>query len=258
MALATLVLIWRWFLPRRAAPLACAALAPGVVYLYAVYPLSLLALSGVVLLRYLDRDERVAGFAGGIAALAYPLGLALVPVVAVVSLWRRRSVPGTVRRALFLLGPAFLACIAIVTLQRMQTGRWTAYFDVANEYGGLHNPATTITDWLTVLWRSSNPFGYSLVPIWQLLLVTGLLVAVTVAVIHRRAAGAVALLAWCVGVWFVPLLQSRQSLWRSEAALVLLAPLLALLPRPAVWAAVAALAVAAFGLAHEFFVGGLI
>jgi hypothetical protein len=253
-AAATLVLLSRWFLPRRAGPLACAAFAPGVVYLYAVFPLSLVSLAAVVFLRHLDRKPRLAGCAGGIAALAYPLGLILVPVVALVHVVQRRGSP---RRWLVLAGPAVACGVGILVAQRLQTGRWTAYFDLANTYGGLHDPVTSFTDWLTVLRQAANPFGYALVPIWQLLLVTVLLVLVA-AVAIRRGARTVPLLVWCVGVWFVPLLQSHQSLWRTEAALVLLAPLLALLPGPLVWAAAAALVVAAFGVAHEFFAGTLV
>lgn len=258
-AAATLVLLWRWFLPHRLGPLACAAFAPGLVYLYAVFPLSVLTLAAVVFLRYLDRNPRAAGAAGAAAALTYPLGLALVPVVTLVHLWQRRRSSGLVARGLVLAGPALVAGAAIVVAQRLQTGRWTAYFDLANTYGGLHDPVTTLTDWLTVLRQAANPFAYALVPVWQLLLVTALLAITVVAVLVKRGGRReLVLLAWCIGVWFVPLLQSHQSLWRTEAALVLLAPLLALLPRPLVWATAAALVVAGYGVAHEFFAGTLV
>jgi hypothetical protein len=85
-----------------------------------------------------------------------------------------------------------------------------------------------------------------------------LLAAGAVVAAKKHGAREIALLAWCVGVWFVPLVQSQQSLWRSEAALVLLTPLLAMLPRRLVWAAAAALLLTAFGIAHEFFAGTLI
>lgn len=256
---ATLVLLWRWFLPRRFGPLACAAFAPGLVYLYAIFPLSLLTLAAVVFMRFLDRNPRQAGAAGAVAALAYPLGVVLVPVVTLVHLWQRRHSRGLVARGLVLAGPALACGAAIVVAQRLQTGRWTAYFDLANTYGGLHDPVTTLTDWLTVLRQAANPFAYALVPVWQLLLVTALLAIVAVAVvIRRRGRREIALLAWCIGVWFVPLVQSHQSLWRTEAALVLLAPLLTLLPRPLVWVAAAALVVAGYGVAHEFFAGTLV
>jgi len=140
--------------------------------------------------------------------------------------------------------------------QRLQTGTWTAYAKVAGSYGGLHNPVTSVTDLLHTLVHASNPFAYALAPIWQFLLVTVMLAAAVTAAIRSRERPE--LVAWCVGVWFVPLLQTGQSLWRSEAALVLMAPLLSLLPRRAVWLAAVALAVLAYGLAHEFFAGTLI
>jgi len=254
-AAATLVLAWRWFLPRRAAPLACAAFVPGLVYLYAIYPLSLLTLAVVVFVRYLGRNDLVAGLAGGVAALTYPLGLVLVPLLAVVHVFERRR---PLSRLLVLAGPAVASGIGLLVAQRLQTGRWTAYFDVAKEYGGLHDPVTTITDWLTVLRHASQPFDYAMVPIWQFLLVTLLLATAVVVAILRRDRRDLPLVVWCLGVWFVPLIQSHQSLWRSEAALVFLAPLLAPLPRAVVWAAAGGLVVAAFGVAHEFFAGTLI
>lgn len=257
-AAATLVLLWRWFLRPRGATLAYAGFAPGLVYLYAIFPLSLLTLAAVVFLRQLDRDRRVAAGAGVVAALAYPLGLALVPIVAVVrAVQTRRSRP-PVRYVIAVAGPAVLAGAGFVLAQRLQTGRWTAYFDVANSYGGLHDPITSITDWAKVLWSASNPFDYSLVPVWQFFFVTVLLAVVTVLTIRARRSEDAVILAWCIGVWFVPLLQSHQSLWRSEAALVLLAPLLRLLPRRLTWAVAAVLVVAGFGVAHEFFAGTLI
>jgi hypothetical protein len=254
---ATLVLLWRWFLPRQAAPLACAAFAPGFVYLYSVFPLSLLTLAGVVFLRHLGRNDRLAGLAGAAAAVAYPLGMALVPIVALADVRHRRR-PHPILRLVILAGPVVIAATALLAVQRLQTGRWTAYFDVAREYGGLHDPLTTITDWLTVLWRSSGPFGYSLAPVWQLIFVTVLLAAVAIVVTRHRGIREIVLLVWCIGVWFVPLMQSQQSLWRSEAALVLLAPLTALLPRPVAWTAAGGLIVLGWAVAHEFFAGTLI
>ena len=255
-ALATLVLVWRWFLPRRVPPLLCAAFAPGLVYLYAIFPLSLLTLTGTVFLRNLDRRRWLAAAAGVVAALAYPLGVVLVPLVAVVYAVRGRHTREAVGDVAVLAGPALVAGLLFVLVQRLQTGSWTAYADVAGTYGGLHDPVTSVTDQLHVLADASNPFGYSLAAVWQFLLVTVLLAASTVAAIRRRRDAE--LVAWCIGVWVVPLLQTGQSLWRSEAALVLMAPLLALLPRRIVWAATVALIVVAYGVAHEFFAGTLI
>ncbi len=249
---ATLLLLWRWFLRGRLGALACAAFAPGVVYLYAVYPMSLFALASVVFVRLLEREHRAAGIAGAVAALAYPIGMVLVPVLALVSARRR------LERIVLVAGPAVVAGLALLLVQRLQTGRWTAYFDVADTYGGLHEPAETLWTWLRVLWRSSGPFGYTLAPVWQLLLVTVLLLAVAAAVARHHDPRDIALLAWCVGVWIVPLLQPGQSLWRSEAALVLLMPLLVRLPKPFAWATAVALVVVGFALAHGYFAGTLV
>lgn len=257
-AAGTLVLLWRWFLDRRIDALACAAFAPGVVYLYAVYPMSLFALTSVVFVRLLERNRRSAGLVGAVAALAYPIGMVLVPLVALMYVLRLRTPRARIERAVLLAGPAVAGGLAFLLAQRLQTGRWTAYFDVANNYGGLHEPAQTFWTWIRVLWHSKGPLGYTLAPVWQLLLVTVLLVAAATAVGRRLGAREATLLTWCVGVWLVPLLQPGQSLWRSEAALVLITPLLARLPRPVTSTAAFALAVVAFALAHDFFAGNLV
>jgi Gpi18-like mannosyltransferase len=257
-AAATLVLLWRWFLRRRVDALACAAFAPGVVYLYAVYPMSFFALSSVVFVRLLERRRSYAGLVGAVAALAYPIGMVLVPAVALVHASRAQGARARVTRSVLLAGPAVAAGLALLVAQRLQTGSWTAYFDVADNYGGLHEPAATWWTWLRVLWHSSGPFGYTLAPVWQLVLVTILLVAVVAVVATRLDLRDAALLLWCVGVWLVPLLQPGQSLWRSETALVLITPLLARLPRPLAWTAAVALAVVGFALAHGFFAGTLV
>jgi Gpi18-like mannosyltransferase len=251
-AAVTLLLLWRWFLCRRFGALACAAFAPGAVYLYAVYPMSLFALASVVFVRLLERGHRAAGIAGAVAALAYPIGMVLVPVVAFVHARRRPA------RAALLAAPAMVAGVALLIAQRLQTGSWTAYFDVADNYGGLREPAGTFWTWLRVLWQSSGPFGYTLAPVWQLLLVTVLLLAVVAAVVRHHDERGIALVVWCAGVWIVPLLQPGQSLWRSEAALMLLMPLLARMPRPFAWTAAVALVVVGFALAHGFFAGTLV
>jgi len=257
-AAATLVLLWRWFLRRRIGALACAAFAPGVVYLYAVYPMSLFALTSVVFVRLLERERRSAGIVGAVAALAYPVGMVLVPLVALMYAARRPTARARVERAVVLAGPAVVAGLALVLVQRLQTGHWTAYFDVADNYGSPHEPLQTFWTWVRVLWHSSGPLGYTLAPVWQLLLVTVLLVSVVALAAKRLDARDTTLLVWCIGVWLVPLLQPGQSLWRSEAALVLITPLLARLPRPFAWAAALALAVVAYGLAHDFFAGNLV
>ena len=258
-AAATLILLWRWFLAGRLDALGCAAFAPGLVYLYAVYPLSLFALAGVIFIRLLERDRRTAGVAGAAAALSYPLGLVVVPLLAIVQARHAAGVGMRVRRAAVLGGPALVAGAALVLAQRVQTGRWSAYFDVAGTYGGLHDPFTTYGDWLRVIRRASGPFGYTLAPVWQLLVTTLLLgAAAAFAVTRRRDPTASLLFVWCATVWFVPLVQTGQSLWRSEAGLVLLAPLLVFRRRWITWTALLALLVTAFGVAHAFFAGNLI
>jgi hypothetical protein len=85
---ATLLLLWRTFLNRRATPAAIgcllyAAFAPGQIYGYAIFPLSMLVFFTILHLWLLWRGRYgLAGLAGAAAALSYPIGVMLVPVSA--------------------------------------------------------------------------------------------------------------------------------------------------------------------------------
>ena len=85
-AAATLVLLWWTFLRRDAGVAALGALvyaawAPGQIYHYAVFPLSMLAFFTVAHLWLAQRGHYAgAGLTGAVAVLTYPLGLVLVPV----------------------------------------------------------------------------------------------------------------------------------------------------------------------------------
>jgi hypothetical protein len=85
---ATIVLLWATFFERRvdraaAGALVYAAFAPGQIYHYAIFPLSLLALCSVAFMWLLYRGRVVAaGIAGAVATLTYPTGVVLAPVAA--------------------------------------------------------------------------------------------------------------------------------------------------------------------------------
>src|SRR5438874_5123279 len=87
-AAGTLVLLWNTFFGRRISvtvlgAFVYAAFAPGQIYDYAIFPLSMLAFFTVLHLWFLQRGRWVAaGLAGAVAALSYPLGVLLVPVSA--------------------------------------------------------------------------------------------------------------------------------------------------------------------------------
>jgi hypothetical protein len=255
-ALATLALVWRIacaYLPLggAVAALAYAACAPGQVYHYAAFPLSMLACFTLLHLWALERRAwAAAGAAAAAAALVYPLGvtLALVALVWVGATERRRGAPAAALASL----PAVLAVALVAAVQRVQTGRWDAYLKVQAKYGhGLHDP-------FTQTWRSVAAADTKSV---QTVVLTVVLATVLVdlAIRWRAAPRLDRLLAlWAVVTWAVPLTQANLSLWRSQAALLPLALLVGRLPRALAAAAVVAAAGVAVPMALLFFHNRLI
>jgi len=258
---ATLVLLWLTFLERRAAvALAYAAVAPGVVYDYAIYPLSLLAFCTVACLWFLHRERwALAGAAGAGAVLAYPIGLTL-PLVAVV--WIVLTVDRRRLRAIAsaAAGPV-LAVLTLVVVQRIQTGHWDAYLKVQAKYGhGLHEPFGQVWNALVPLTRG-DPFTRANAPALQTLLVSAVLLAVLLQLgLRRREAmrldGLIAL--WAVVAWTLPLTATHLSIWRSQAALLPLAVLARRLPRPLAIAFAVCAAAVAVPVALLYFDGRLV
>jgi hypothetical protein len=262
---ATLVLLWFTFLEARltwgsAAVLAYAACAPGLIYDYAIYPLSMLAFFTVAYLWCLYRGRwLLAGAAGAAAVLAYPIGLVL-PVVAVV--WIALTVDRGRGRAIVssVAGPA-LAVLVLSVVQRVETGRWDAYLKVQAKYGhGLHEPLGQIWNALVPLTRG-EPFTRANAPALQTLLVSAVLLAALVQLaVRRREAtrldGLIAL--WAVTAWVLPLTAAHLSIWRSEAALLPLALLVGRMPRPVSIGFAAAAAVVAVPVAVLYLHGRLV
>jgi hypothetical protein len=234
---ATIVLLWATFLERRTGATAVAALVfaaftPGVVYHYAVFPLSLLALSTIGCLWFLVRGRwLLAGAAGAVAVLSYPLGVVLFPVAAVWILLERR-VPARerLRRVASSCGPMVGALLVFALDQRLETGRWNAYYLVQEKYG--HEWQSPLAAWWHAITTVSGA-GAAAIAV-QTALVTVALGAVLVhAVARRRTLDRTdeLLLLWAVGTWVVPLSQSVVALQRTQAALLPLAVLVARLPR---------------------------
>jgi 4-amino-4-deoxy-L-arabinose transferase-like glycosyltransferase len=245
---ATLSLLWRTFLARTAAAaagsgaaavgaLAYAAFAPGQIYGYAVFPLSMLAFFTVAHLWCLWRERFVlAGLAGAAAALSYPIGVLLAPVAAI-WLLSDRSVPwwARVRRAAVASGLIAAGFALLLLVQWAQTGRWDAYFLVHEKYAhGFDNPLASV-------WNDVHYFfeGWGLildqVPRIQTVFVAVVLVSVLVAMAMRRATWTrlhLLLVLWAVVTWAFPLTQANISPYRAHAALLPLAVLVRDLPRP--------------------------
>jgi hypothetical protein len=263
-AAAALVLLWHSFLRDLATfaavvGLVYAAWAPGQVFDYAVFPLSMLFFFTVLFMHFLAADRwALAGLAGAGAVLVYPIGIALA-VVAAIWLLRVRS-RDRLREAGWIL-PMPLALLTVFAVMRAQTGRWSAFFDVQRTYDhGLRDPLGVV--WNAWLLAQRTPVvTQDYVGAWQTLLVSAVLVAVLLhAVWRRRAAsrGDALFLLWACIAWALPLTQDHVSTWRSQAALAPLAVLVARLPAAVGVAAAGAAIVVSVPMAHLFFTGRLI
>jgi hypothetical protein len=265
-AVAALVLLWRAFL-RDMPPVAAAgglifaAIAPGLVYRYAVYPLSMFVFLTVAYLALLVRERwAAAGLVGAVALITYPIGVTL-PVVA--AAWIILTYRHDRTRAVALAAaPAPVAGALLVLAQRAQTGRWTAFFDVQSHYGaGLHDPIGITWNSFLVVYRDDHPFGHYRAGELQTLIVA-VIVATVLAnyVVRRRTTNRVdhLLVIWAAVTWAFPATQANVSLWRQNAALTPLAILITRLPRPVQAAAILAAAAIAVPIAWLYFQNRLV
>jgi hypothetical protein len=262
---AALLLLWRLFLGKLPALAAIGGLlyagwAPGQVYDYAVYPLSMLLVFTVAFLYCLGRRRwLLAGLAGACAALTYPLGVTLALAAAVwITLARQRH---RVWAIVLSCGPPLLALLAVLSVQWIQTGRWTAYFDVERTYEhGLHDPIGAVTNAL-ILWGRTQSFETENVKGLQTLIVSAVLLAVLLhAIVRRRNLAQFDLLVviWALVTWAVPLTQGNISVQRSQAALAAIAVLVARLPRTLLVASVVLAVAISVPVASLYFDGLLI
>jgi hypothetical protein len=261
--LGTIVLLWLTFFRRRASmagagALAYAAFAPGQVYDYAVFPLSMLAFFTVAHLWLLTRGRWViAGLAGAVAAATYPLGTLVIPAAAIWLLAvQRRLRPIAVVCGLALLGPALL-----VLVQAVQVGHADAYLLVQEKYGhGLRDPLGPVINAAYAVVRRS-PFDLASAPDVQTLFVALVLACVLVELAVRRASATradVLVGLWAALTWTVPNLETNLSIYRSQAALLPLSLLVRRLPRPMIAVAIAVAVWLSISMTQLFLHGRLI
>jgi hypothetical protein len=241
--IATILLIWWTFLDRRLSvaaigALAYAAFAPGVVYDYAVFPISMLAFSTVLFLWLVDRGRWIAaGLAGAVAGLTYPIGaiIAVPAVIWILLVPRDDTLRERVRRAGLVGGLSLLGPLILVFVQWWDVGRWDAYFLVQAKYGhSLRNPIDTVLDAIDKIVHGP-PFAMAKAPSLQTVLVAVVLVCVLVEVVRRRRVTPqvdVLILLWAAVSWVLPHAQGNISIYRSQAALLPLALLVRRLPVP--------------------------
>lgn len=263
-SLGTLLVLWRAFLVGRPAlrgdpggrprgpalgaslALCYAAFAPGLVYNYAEFPLSLVTFCTVCSLALAHRGRWIwAGIAAGVAALAYPVGLAVAPACA---LWALAEPGARVGRRVWHAVAAALPAVAAMAVffaaERLQTGRWNSYLLVQERFHHrLGDPFVRIVHVLHGFVHSpfvARPSYSSLdllsgAPVLQELLVAFVVVCTVVELLLRRGPDLRndALIAlWAVLAWGLLWIASGVNAYRGDLALLPVAILVRRLPWP--------------------------
>jgi hypothetical protein len=248
----TVYALWVWFLrdspvPRALACLVIAACFPGVVYLQALFPMSMLTLLTVVMIRLgLRRRWWWAGGVAGVAGFVYPIGIVLVPAIILwVLLVRRDARP---RRRAVLAGSlgafAAVGTLAVFVIDQIEVGSWHASITMQKLLGTtLLNPIESFVDivvressWVQRFPDSRGVAG----PIaHQTLLVAVLVVSITTAVaipwgrVRRIDRDDLALVVMFWGIWLLPLASFIDTgIYRREATLLPITALATRLPTP--------------------------
>ena len=221
-----------------AAALAFAAFVPGGVFGYAVYPLSLLSFALLAHMLLLAKGRWwAAGLAAGIAAAAYPVGIAAVPVAIawLVLVGRETPVRERLRRAAIVGGLGVAGAATTAVVQAIQVGRWDAYFLVQDKYGhSLRDPLTPVVNAARAL-RGWTPLNVVYAPALQTLLVALVLGLVLVELVVRRATATrldVLVALWLVAAWLAVHSEAGISIYRSQETILPAALLVRRLPRP--------------------------
>lgn len=241
--------------------LAIAAVAPGVVYQHAAFPIAMLLFFQIRALDALARERFfAAGAWGAAAAITYSSGWLLgLGMVAYALLGRRALTPARLaREALLPAGLTAAGTALVFLLHQLLLGDWQAFFKIQRKYGvGLHWPHQALVDRLAPLFGDGTLF-----PALQTLLVVvsmlGLLLALVLQ--WRRLAPIEALVSLHALVyWLVPLaLGGGLSLHRADAVLMPAAILTRRLPAPVQLLLLAAAAVTALRVGARYFSGVLV
>ena len=255
--LGVLVLLWRCLDDERQWPApGTAAFFPGNVYLAAAFPTPVFLLAALACLAACwSRRFVLAGIAGAVAALCYPTGVLLAPVILLWSLLQR------VRRAAWVAAAVLVGFALVLAVMQLEAGSWTAYFKIQAKYG--YGPGLGIDTLLAHLKPLVNPRYRSakgIVTGVQTLLTLALLASICFRWRRLLASPRDALLVIYTGAfWLAPLmLGGNLALHRSEALLLPATLLLPDFPRGAQRAALACAILLSFPMALLFFQGLLV
>ena len=239
--LGTTVLLWVAFFPRvdfrATVAVLFAAFAPGLIYRYAVFPLSMLAFFTVLYLWLLSTERWLAaGLTGFVLVLTYPVGVA-APIAATVGLlaaYRGAPIRERAHRVALSVLPSIVAIGLLPVVQAQSTGHWNAFFLAqANYQHFLANPFERAFHASGLLF-DLRLFTLANAPYAQTLLVTFATGCVLVALAfgHSRITPFQLLLGlWIVVTWLITQATTGASPYRGEAALLPMAILIGTLPR---------------------------
>jgi hypothetical protein len=272
----TLVMVWvlsraketRGRTSRGVACLALAAVFPGQVYFAALFPISLVTFSVFLCIWLATRTSFAtratvvrSSAAGLLAGLAYPLAMAAGPALLLSALVARRRRKVMVAAAAAIVGGFGL----VLAYAQLSVGKWNAYFVSEREEYGVraHNPLEFLTARYHQLLSPSSSTARIITQqgaLATLLVLVAIVVTVPVLIRARRSADLtdVALLATACVVWLIPYVGAGAlSIYRSEACLIVLVPLLRRLPVWVIIALAGAAGVVACDMAPLFFSGAL-
>lgn len=273
----TLLMVWvlsrerRGGTARRVACLALAAVFPGQVYFAALFPISLLTFAVLLCIWLATRTSLATratavrtGVLGVVAGLAYPLALAAAPALVLGAFVTRSR---RARTTMFTGAAAIVAGFGLVlAYAQLRVGMWNAYFITEkHEYGvKAHSPLTLLdTRYRQFVHPPSSWFRITTQQGALATLLVALALAVTVPGLIRARRSAdrteLTLLGTAFTAWLIPYIAAGGlSIYRSEACLIVLVPLLRRLPLWEIAALVCAASVVAFHMAPLFFSNALI
>jgi hypothetical protein len=253
-----LALLWNGFLASwgrdGVLPLLIAAFFPGQVYQHGAFPLAQFTFFALLSLHLAGRGRWWgAGLAGAAAALTYPTGCLLAPV-----LFTARLLSGPDERSRRQAAGAATLVLAgfagILALQWWKVGVWNAFFVVQGGYGHrLGNPLPVF--WGAVREAFTPPWqGVGEGPALQTLFVAGWVVVTLALAARRRERRDVLVVTYALAFWLFPLcMGGTVSLYRAEATLLPTTLLARGMPRPVACLALGGAVVVAWSMGVLYF-----
>ena len=237
-----LVVLWVGLLDRSPTPrnliaLAFAAFVPGQIYDHSVFPLSVASFFVLLAFALLRRRRFAgAGLAGAAACMSYPTAVLIAPLTAVWMVYAERGSPWRPRlgRAALTSGLMGLGLGAVLVIDKLEVGVWTAYFKVQAHYH--HTARDPFTAWADIVKPLRHGIhGLASVPSLEAAFVGALVVVLLAHSAWRRwhvTSLELLALAFAVAVWLFPLSLGSVDIYRSDALLVPAALLVRRLPIP--------------------------